>query len=220
MEQTANYEVIDLERWERRDHFRYYMEKLPVEINVTVPVRVEGLLAWCHKHDRRFYAMLICLVTRAVNHTENLRFFRGPDGALCRWKRVVPNYTIFHADDHTFSDCWSEESEDLEVMYRTVTADMERFRDVKGIKARPGQPANFFCVSCAPWISFTGYSSRVLNGAPQFFPVITAGKYEKHADGTVSMPLNLTIAHAVCDGYHIGRFFECLQAEIDRYREP
>ena len=29
------------------------------------------------------------------------------------------------------------------------------------------------------------------------------------------MPINLTIAHAVCDGYHAGLFFEKLQDEMN-----
>ena len=31
----------------------------------------------------------------------------------------------------------------------------------------------------------------------------------------IDMPVNITIAHAVADGYHIGLFFEYLQNEIN-----
>ena len=47
-----------------------------------------------------------------------------------------------------------------------------------------------------------------------FFPIITMGKYEKNGD-RIDMPVNITIAHAVADGYHIGLFFEYLQNEIN-----
>ena len=50
----------------------------------------------------------------------------------------------------------------------------------------------------------------MVNGGAAFFPIITAGKY----DDNYQMPVNITIAHAVADGYHIGLFFEYLQEEI------
>ena len=78
------------------------------------------------------------------------------------------------------------------------------------IKVKSGQPANFYCVSCTPWTTFTAVSSRVVNGGAAFFPIITAGKYDKKNQ----MPVNITIAHAVADGYHIGLFFESLQKEV------
>ena len=40
------------------------------------------------------------------------------------------------------------------------------------------------------------------------------GKYEKNGN-RIDMPVNITIAHAVADGYHIGLFFEYLQNEIN-----
>ncbi|MDD3253331.1 MAG: chloramphenicol acetyltransferase [Lachnospiraceae bacterium] len=217
---SNTWEKVDLEQWARREHYRYYTEKLKIEFHMTANVRVERLLDFCHRKGYRFYAVLIYVMTKTVNSIENLRMFRNEQGELCVWDQLNPNYTIFHDDDKTFSDCWSEYSENFETCYHTIVTDMETYRDVKGIKARGNQPANFYCVSCAPWTSFTGYGSRVADGEPQFFPVITAGKYERLGDGkaggAVQMPVNLTIAHAVCDGYHAGLFFERLQEKLDQ----
>ncbi len=92
---------------------------------------------------------------------------------------------------------------------------MEKYKDIKGIKARKDQPENFYCVSAAPWTTFaTSFNSRIVGGDLQFFPVITMGKYER-AGEHVLLPVNLNVIHAVCDGYHAGLFFETLQQEID-----
>lgn len=56
---------------------------------------------------------------------------------------------------------------------------------------------------------YSGFKSYGQWGAA-FFPIITAGKY----DDNYQMPVNITIAHAVADGYHIGLFFEYLQEEM------
>lgn len=209
------WEKIDMEKWPRREHFAYYTEKLRIQYNITAEVRVESLLSYCQDTGKRFYPMMIYLTAKTVNSIENFKLFLNKEGELCQWKQVHPNYTIFHDDDKTFSDCWSVYNEDPDIFYDAVTSDMEKYADVKGIKARSDQPENFFCVSCTPWTSFTGFNSIVVGGGLQYFPVITMGKYCRHDDGMVWMPVNLNVIHAVCDGYHAGLFFDRLQHEID-----
>lgn len=211
------YKKIDLETWPRREHYAYYTERLKVEFNMTASVDVKQLLDFCHTNGYKFYPALIWLVTKVLNRIENFRMFRDREGNLCVWDSLVPNYTIFHDDDKTFSDCWSAFAEDFAEGYRNIIEDMEACKDKKGIKVKANQPPNFYCISGMPWISFSGYGSRVTNGEPAFFPIITIGKYEKGTDA-VMMPINLTIAHAVCDGYHAALFFETLQEEINALR--
>ena len=211
------YRKMDLETWPRREHYAYYTERLKVEFNLTASVDVKQLLDFCHTNGYKFYPALIWLVTKVLNQIENFRMFRDREGNLCVWNSLVPNYTIFHDDDKTFSDCWSEFDADFARGYQNIVTDMEECKNKKGIKVKAGQPGNFYCISAMPWVSFSGYGSRVTNGEPAFFPIITIGKYEKGPE-TVMMPINLTIAHAVCDGYHAARFFETLQNEINALR--
>lgn len=208
-----SYKEIDLEKWSRKEHYRYYTEKLKIEYNLTVSIDVTLLLNFCHAQGYKFYPVMIYLVTKVLNRIENFKMFKDEQGRLCVWDKIIPNYTIFHKDDQTFSDCWTDYCEDFHEFYHNITEDMRTFQDQKGIKVKENQPLNFYCISCVPWFSFTGYSSRAVNGEPLFFPVILIGKYEKIGMKT-NMPVNMTISHAVCDGYHAGLFFEALQEEI------
>ena len=74
---------------------------------MTVPINVKNLLDFCHESGHKFYPSIIYLVTKVLNQMENFRMFRDTEGNLCVWDQVVPNYTIFHEDDKTFSDCWT-----------------------------------------------------------------------------------------------------------------
>lgn len=214
----STWKKIDMENWPRREHYKYYTKILKIQYNMTANVRVEKLLDYCHKNGKKFYPVMIYLVSKTVNSIDNFKMFRDKEDNLCVWDHVVPNYTIFHDDDKTFSDCWSEYDENFDVFYQKIIADMEKYKDKKGIKAREDQPANFYCVSATPWTAFTSFGSRVVGGDLQFFPVITMGKYEQWGD-KILMPVNLNVIHAVCDGYHAGLFFDTLQKEIDRIGE-
>ena len=94
--------------------------------------------------------------------------------------------------------------------------DMEKYKNTKGIKVKENQPANFFCISCEPWVSFTAFNTWTYDSEPQFFPVITYGKYFEE-NGRLKMPFNIVIAHAVCDAYHISKLIEELQIKIDKF---
>ena len=142
---------------------------------------VQNLLRFCHAHGYKFYAAAIYCVTKALGRIENFRMFKNADGELCVWDKIVPNFTFFHPDDCTFSDCWTDFSEDFPTFYNAITADMQTYKDVKGIKTKPNQPANFYCVSCTPWTAFTGCGSRVADGQPAYFPIVVMGRYENAA---------------------------------------
>ena len=176
------FKKVDMESWPRREHYRYYTEALKVEFNMTAPVDVQNLLRFCHAHGYKFYAAAIYCVTKALGRIENFRMFKNADNELCVWDKIVPNFTFFHPDDCTFSDCWTDFSEDFPTFYNAITTDMETYKDVKGIKTN-----------------------------------VVMGRYEK-CGGKVNMPVNITIAHAVADGYHAGLFFRYLQEELDSLR--
>ena len=208
------YKKMDMENWPRREHYLYYTNKLKIEFNMTASIDVKRLLDFCHINGYKFYPSLIYFVTKVLNKIENFRMFKNEMGELCVWDKIIPNYTIFHEDDKTFSDCWTDFSEDFDEFYQNITDDMERFKNKKGIKVKENQPPYFYCISCIPWVSFSACGSRVTNGEPAYFPIITIGKYEKSID-KIMLPINITVAHAVCDGYHVGLFFEYLQNEIN-----
>lgn len=205
---------VDIEKWARKEHYLYYTQKLKIEFNMTASIDVTKLLDFCHTNGYQFYPVVIYCVTKVLNKIENFRMYKDEQENLYVWDKIIPNYTIFHEDDKTFSDCWSDFSEDFDIFYKNITDDMQTFKHKKGIKVKDNLPPYFYCISCVPWVSFSGCNSRVTNGEPSYFPIITIGKYEKSKTKT-TMPMNVTIAHAVCDGYHVGLFFEYLQDEIN-----
>ena len=103
---------------------------------------------------------------------------------------------------------------DFDTFYQNLITDAEQYQDKKGIKVKEGQPANFFCISCVPWLDYTAYCPVNYGGAPNLFPLLTFGKYTE-ADGAFTLPLTLTISHACMDGYHLSLFFNTLQYRLN-----
>lgn len=211
----TGYRKIDMTTWPRREHYRYYTEKLKIECNMTVPIDVKKLLDFCHESGHKFYPSLIYLVTKVLNQMENFRMFQDAEGNLCVWDQVVPNYTIFHEDDKTFSDCWTEYSDVL----RSFTGKSRRIWK-KGRRKKASRPKQVsqliftaFPVCHGPHLQHLAAEPQVAQNLA-YFPIITMGKYEKSGE-KILMPVNMMIAHAVADGYHAGMFFQKLQEAID-----
>lgn len=215
MDVSTDYMLINMETWPRREHFRYYQEQVPCTYSVTATVDVTDLLAFSKKSGYRLTALLLYAVSRTVNEMDCMKMMLTESGEPGIWKVVNPVFTIFHEDDKTFSDLWMEYHSDMESFCQEYESVTERYGRNKGIKARDGQPANFFCFSDVPWLNFTGYSTSTTGEAgPHLFPIITCGQYHEDRDRLV-LSVALNIAHAAADGYNAAVFYRNLQKNID-----
>lgn len=207
--------LIDLDRWERRSHFEYYTQSLQCGYSITAGIDVTELLRGVHRNGLRFYPSFLYCICSVVNETKEFRMGLNAEGMPGIWDEVHPVHTLFHEDDKTFSDIWSFYSSDFQEFYRTIEADTAEYKEKKGIKTKPGQPPNFFCVSCTPWLRYEGYGTYAMGGRPNLFPIVTFGKYEEE-NGRQRLPLTVTISHAAADGYHTSMFFSDLQKKADQ----
>lgn len=204
------FHLIDLEAWERRDHYRYYQTLVRTGYTLTAELDITRLLKEVRRRGLRFYPVMLYVVSTAVNRQQELRMARDKEGRLGYWDVCHPSYTIFHADDHTFSDIWTAYSPDFSRFYRDCTEDMETWKDVKGIKTKPSKPDAFTPISCLPWLSYAGISYDTPMTSPMLFPVVLFGKYAQHGDRML-MPFSGYFQHCVCDGYHASLFFNTVQ---------
>lgn len=149
-----------MDTWARREHYEYYTKQLKVEYNITANVDVKNVLDFCHSKGYKFYPAMIYLVTKTLNRIDNFKMFKDKYGYLCAWDKIIPNYTIFHNDDHTFSDCWTDFSEDFNIFYQDILKDMATAATKKELKQKKDN-----------LLIFTAYPAR--HGQP--LPVIAVG---------------------------------------------
>lgn len=206
--------LIDMERWERSSHFEYYRTKLKCGYSVTVRMDVTRLRKCVHEKGMKFFPAFVYCVSMAVKGTKEFCMGLDAQGRPGYFDCMHPNYTIFHEDDHTFSDLWTEYTDDFSEFYQNMTADMAKYRDKKGVKVKEGQPGNFYCISCVPWLSFTGYHAYTEDGTAKLFPIMTCGAFAEE-NGKTTVPLCVNISHAAADGYHTSMFFKRLQKILD-----
>ena len=213
---NTRFHLIDRSAWERNVYFDYYYHQIKCKYNLNANLDITPLVEWQKARGLRFFPVMLYVIMKAVNRNKEFRMSFNAGGELGYWEEVVPSYTLFHPETKTFTDIWSEYSEDFDTFYQTVVADMERYRNVTGvIKARPCQPANFCPVSCLPWLSYTAFAQDTYSESTLLFPLIKFGKYFE-ANGRTQIPVSVFVSHAVADGYHTCKLINDMQEIADQ----
>ena len=197
----ARFTLIDPETWPRKSHFDYFMNRVKCRYTLTAKIDIAPFLKYISGQKLKFYPSFLYILLTAVNARQEFRMMLDDQGRPGFWSHVNAGYTIFHEDDHTFSDLWSPYSPDFDLFYETVVQDMALYKDVKGIKVKDGCPPNFCPISNLPWLHFDDCSEDTFDSSSFLFPVIRFGQYRQDED-RVLLPLSVFVHHAAADGYH------------------
>jgi chloramphenicol O-acetyltransferase type A len=211
---TPTFKKIDLDTWARKPYFDYYFYKIRTKYTLSTNIDITALLQVKTDKNLKFFPLILYAIMRAVNNNKEFRMSFDENGDLGYWNFVVSAYTIFHNDDKTFSDIWSDYYEDPYSFYNTIISDIEKYKNVKGVFARENRPANYCHVSSLPWLSFSAYSHDTYSESSLLFPLIRFGKYFEQNNKTL-LPLAVFANHAIADGYHTSKLINEIQSFVD-----
>jgi len=176
---------------------------MTVKLDIT-NIRQKGL---------KLYPTMLYILTTAVNRYEQFRMSLNDRGELLLYADMNPCYTVFHKETETFSNIWTSYSEDYTTFCRRYEEDRARYGNIEGFTAKPDEPENSFPVSMLPWAAFDGFSLNIANFR-YLLPIFTMGKFFSE-NGRFYLPLAVQVHHAVCDGFHVCRFINDVQSQIN-----
>ena len=161
--------LIDLNTWPRKDHFDYYQTKVVCGYHLTVPMDVSHFLKEVKQRGLRFYPSFVWCVAHLVAETKE--FCMGLDDGEDR--AIFPVCILispsFMRTTIPFLMYGRPMIPIFSTFYQNMVNDMETYRDKKGVKVKEGQPRNFFCISCVPWVSYSGFGTFSPGGKPNLF---------------------------------------------------
>lgn len=197
---------IDMERWERREFYEHFINEVRCTYSTTVPIDIT------HLKKQRLYPAMIWLLTQTVNEMPEFRTALT-DRGLGIYDEVHPAYTVFNKNHKNFSGIWTEFSWDYHEFLKSYEADTAMFSSSEQYAPKPGRPMNTIDISMVPWFTFTAFDINVFDAGKYLLPIFTMGKFYD-TEGKRMLPLAIQVHHAVCDGYHVGRFIDALQEKI------
>ena len=83
-----------------------------------------------------------------------------------------------------------------------------------GMHPKADVPANTFPVSMLPWAGFSAFHLHLQEGYRYLAPIFTMGRFHGE-NGRILLPLAVQAHHGVCDGFHLCRMANELQALLN-----
>lgn len=207
-------QYIDIDNWNRKEHFKFFRRMDYPQFNVCTNINVTNFLKFVRDNKLSFYYAMIYAATQAANDVENLRY------------RIREDKVILHDKLHpSFTDI----SDKDDGLFKFVTVDLVGglFDFVKRADVCSKEQTEYFgypenarrddliYITCIPWVSFTSISHTISLNRDDSVPRISWGKYFMENE-KVLLPFSVQANHVFVDGVHIGKYFSAVQNIIDK----
>ena len=124
-----NFTTIDLDKWDRGDLFRFYIDNMRIVMSLTVDVDVTDLKTYSKKNGISFYSLMLWTISKVINSHDEFKYSWDMNGNLIKWDYVSPSYTDFHKEDEGFTKYVTAYSDDLFDFCGRFALDQEKNRN-------------------------------------------------------------------------------------------
>ena len=211
---------IPLHDWPRRAALEHFRRMAQPAFSVTVPVDVTGLRERAARHGATPWLAYHHAALEAANGIEGMRqtLTTGITGST-----GVREFAVIHASttvlryDGSFGFLTLPRDPSLAAFAARVRPGIERVRRASGDLFAADEPGEvreetLVHMTALPWLAFTAFTHARGQGDDR--PKVAFGRFTPQGDRLL-MPVAVDVHHALCDGVHVGRFFEALQARLD-----
>ena len=199
--------LIDLENWDRKEHFLFFSKFTEPFFGVTT--RVDCTKAYKNAKGKQvsFFLYYLYKALKAANQIDNFKY-RIIDDQAYKFETANASPTI-NRPNGTFGFAYMDFDENEENFYDKAMKEIEKIRNTDSLlPAVSGE--NVIHFSAIPWIDFTSVSHARSFSHPDRCPKISFGKMTD-INGVKSMPISIHVHHALMDGFHVGQFIDIFQ---------
>jgi len=198
---------LDIENWNRKEHFNFFKQFTDAYFAVTVEVEVTKIHAYAKQYEVSFFVMYLHACMKAINSVENLRY-RIRDNKVIVHDVIHASATILRADK-TFGFSFIHFHEDFKVFNINFEAEKERILNTTNLFPVQATDDCIYC-STMPWLNFSGHKEPLFGTVKESVPKLAFGKFIEK-ENKLMMPISIAVNHALVDGYHVGLFVDAFQ---------
>ena len=200
-------QVLNIETWARKDHFRFFKQFEEPFFGVTIQVDCTKAYQTAKANGWSFFLYYLHCSLMAANKIEPFRYRILNDDVFI-YDEVHASPTI-NRPDGTFGFAYMNYYPGFETFAAAAQQEINRVQQSTGlVPSVSGQ--NVVHYSSVPWLSFTSLSHARSFTFQDSCPKISFGKMTEQA-GVRSMPVSIHVHHALMDGFHAGQFAELFQ---------
>ena len=199
-------EIINIDTWNRSQHYKHFSAMKDPYFGVTVPLEVTTAYQFSKKENLSFFGKYLHDCMKAINDVDALKL-RIEDEKVVKYNVIHASPTIMR-NDKTFGFSFVRYNSDLIVFLKNLNSEKERILNSNDLYP----PTNSLdCIHCSamPWFSFTGHKEPV-SGIQDSVPKLSFSKMTSLNNKNL-MNVSISVNHALVDGYDVGLFIERFQ---------
>jgi len=199
--------LIDIENWNRKEHFHFFSQFSEPFFGVTVKVDCSKAYVKAKEKQVSFFLYYLYQVLKTANGIDNFKY-RIIDNQAYEFDTVNASPTI-NRPSGSFGFAYMDYFEDEDTFYKNALEEIEKVQKANSLlPAVSGE--NVIHFSAIPWIDFTSISHARNFSYPDSCPKISFGKMTED-NGIKTMPISIHVHHGLMDGYHVGLFIDKFQ---------
>ena len=208
---------IPLDTWPRRAALAHFRAMAQPAFSVTAPVDVTGLRERAAAHGATPWLAYHHAALEAANAIDAMRQSMKPDGSGVREFAAIHASSTVLRDDGSFGFVTLPQDASLARFAVRAKPAIAKVRQGSGDLFAADDPGDvreetLVHMTALPWLAFTAFTHA--RGQSDDRPKVAFGRFTVQGERLL-MPVAVDVHHALCDGVHVGRFFELFQANLD-----
>jgi chloramphenicol O-acetyltransferase type A len=213
---------IDLSTYKKRNQYRWFSTFADPSYGFDVDIDVDAVVRLAQAKGDSFFPYFLFLVVKAVNAIPEMRL-REVNGKVFLYDMIHPTWTVM-----TVSGVYQNAGMPMEWDFLKFYEQVKELTE-KTKKIEPGDEIDMFPIcrepdviysTCIPTLEILGmrHPTPAGNHDSLSVPRILWDRFRKKEDCRFHLTLNITVSHALVDGFPLARCFnliksDCLNAE-------
>ena len=203
---------IDIDQWERKEHFQFFQSRRNPCLSVVAPVSVENLLAF-RKHlsptaKPRLSDCLYSAIMQSANSVPELRL-RLVDLRPVEYATVNAGFTYVPQGKTLHANCVAGYDADFSRFVAAMQAAREAADASPTLTPAGGESQGLVYMSNLSDVAFTAIANPWGDPWQDSVPRVVFGRIDR---GALTLPVALEVLHSFVDGRHVSLFFQGLEA--------
>lgn len=200
-------QLLDLETWNRKDHFNFFNAFDEPFFGVTVDLDCTVAYTTAKEMGTSFFQYYLHKSLVAANQIIPFKY-RIIDNQVWVYDQVHAS-AVINRPDGTFGFSYIDFSPDFKLFSAAASAEIEKVKNGKGLRPASSGDNVIHC-SALPWINFKSISHARSFSFKDSCPKFSFGQMTIQ-QGKKLMPFSIHVNHALMDGFHVGQLIALFQ---------
>ncbi|AWM12610.1 chloramphenicol acetyltransferase [Flavobacterium sp. NRK F10] len=200
---------IDIEKWNRKEHFEFFSKMVSPYFGVTTEVNCTKAFQKAKDNSISFFAYYMHQSIKAVNEIPEFKL-RIIDDKVFELDTIHVGTTIGRKDG-TFAFTFVNYSDNFESFNTNLQEEIDAVQNSSGLRLNgEDRKINLVRYSTLPWVSFSAILHPTNLNSKESVPKITFGKLSER-NHEKFLPISIEAHHGLMDGFHIAQYLEKFQ---------